>query len=173
MPSPSPLEPADPLLEVIDHLGAALMQADASDDQIILDHVHAAHALALARHRTDRLAAAGGRPFVPSIVPSDQDQTVYLVLDDFGHAGRAFREADPARSDRASTIGDLMSGQYRNPVSVIAINLPAQWASDVSKDIARDIRRRADLAGEAVPDAIAEFVEDHVGWDGQLTLRLA
>jgi hypothetical protein len=31
--------------------------------------------------------------FVPSIVPNGKDQTVYLVLNDFGQLGRAYCEA--------------------------------------------------------------------------------
>jgi hypothetical protein len=37
-----------------------------------------------------------GRSFVPSIVPSGHDQTVYLVINNFGNLGTAFRRfADP------------------------------------------------------------------------------
>ena len=32
--------------------------------------------------------------WTPSIVPGGYDQTVYLVTDDFGRIGRAWREAD-------------------------------------------------------------------------------
>jgi hypothetical protein len=36
--------------------------------------------------------------WTPSLVPSrdDDDQNVYLVVDDFGRNGRAYREADAA-----------------------------------------------------------------------------
>jgi hypothetical protein len=44
-----------------------------------------------------------------------------------------------------------MSGQYSNPVRVIAFNTVEHWAEDVSEDIAREIRRRVDLAGDACP----------------------
>jgi hypothetical protein len=37
----------DPLVEIIAHLGAVLIQAGASDDQIIVDHVRSAHRLPL------------------------------------------------------------------------------------------------------------------------------
>ena len=33
-------------------------------------------------------------PYSPSIVPDDQDRDVYLVLEDFGPLGRAWRETD-------------------------------------------------------------------------------
>jgi hypothetical protein len=37
--------------------------------------------------------------WTPSIVPNGDDQTVYLVLDDFGRRGRAWREADVEATD--------------------------------------------------------------------------
>jgi hypothetical protein len=37
----------DQLLEIIAHLGAALIQAGSADDQIIIDHVRSNHRLAL------------------------------------------------------------------------------------------------------------------------------
>jgi hypothetical protein len=50
--------------------------------------------------------------FFPSIMPNGHDQTVYLVLDDFGRMGRAYRETAVDEADLESTINDLMSGQY-------------------------------------------------------------
>ncbi|WP_283842702.1 hypothetical protein [Bradyrhizobium sp. JYMT SZCCT0428] len=32
--------------------------------------------------------------WTPSIVPDDQDQTIYMVANDFGKIGRAWVEAD-------------------------------------------------------------------------------
>jgi hypothetical protein len=43
---------------------------------------------------------------------------------------------------------------------------------DVSQDVARDIRRRADLAGDDLAPSIEEFVETHAGPARQLSLRL-
>ena len=62
------------------------------------------------------------RSFIPSIVPNGDDQTVYLVLDDFGRLGRAYRETDVEQANLETTIGDLMSGQYSDPVRVVAFN---------------------------------------------------
>ena len=49
-----PIVPADDsqLLEVIAHLGAALMQADFTDDPIIIGHIRSAHTIATAIHRS-------------------------------------------------------------------------------------------------------------------------
>jgi hypothetical protein len=81
--------------------------------------------------------------WMPSIVPSGRNgQTVYLILDDFGRTGRAYRETDPERADLETTITNLMTGQVENPVRVVAFNLAKRWAGDASEDIARDHARR-------------------------------
>jgi hypothetical protein len=41
--------------------------------------------------------------------------TVYLVLDDFGELGSAYRETDVAQADPNTIVADLLSGQYRHP----------------------------------------------------------
>jgi hypothetical protein len=37
--------------------------------------------------------------WTPSIVPRGDEQNVYIVLDDFGRNGRAYRETDPEQAD--------------------------------------------------------------------------
>jgi hypothetical protein len=41
-------------------------------------------------------------------------------------------------------ISDLMSGEYSDPVRVVAFNTAEHWAEDASEDIAREIQRRVD-----------------------------
>ena len=65
-----------------------------------------------------------------------------------------------------------MSGQYSNPIRVIAFNTAERWSEDVSEDVAAEIRRRCDLQMCDVPSAIQDFVEAHEGSRRQLTLRL-
>jgi len=72
-----------------------------------------------------------------------------------------------------TTISDLMSGQYNDPVRVVAFNTSEYWSEDASEDVAREIMRRLDLAGGALPSSLAAFVDSHLGPDRQLTLRLA
>jgi len=112
------------------------------------------------------------RSFVPSIVPSGDDQTLYLVINNFGNLGTAFPETDVDKADLETIIGDLMSGQYSNPVRVVAFNTAEQWAADLSQDVAHEIRRRADLAGDDLAPSISEFVETHAGPARQLSLQL-
>ena len=109
----------------------------------------------------------------PSIVPNDPDQTVYLVAEDFGRLGRAWREAEYESTDLETVLQDLMSGQYRDPIRVIAFNTAEQWSEDVSEDVARELRRRCDLQMCDLPSTISDFVERHEGHDRrQLALRL-
>jgi hypothetical protein len=115
-----------------------------------------------------------GRSWTPSIVPSGNDLNFYIVINDYGtDLGLAFVETDVVRADFETTIGDLMSGQYSNPVRVVAFNIAEHWAEDASEDVAREILRRLDLAGHELPSSIQAFVESHLGSDRQLTLRLA
>jgi hypothetical protein len=86
------------------------------------------------------------RSWTPSIVPADgTDQTVYLVLNDFGRLGRCYRETDEDKADLETVIPDLMSGQHSNPVRVVAFNIAERWAEDASEDIAKEIMRRFPL----------------------------
>jgi hypothetical protein len=114
-----------------------------------------------------------GRSFVQSIVPSGHDQAVYLVINNFGNLGAAFPETDVDKADLETVIGDLMSGQYSDSVRVFAFDTGEHWPDDASEDVAREIMRRLDLAGDALPSSIAAFVDRHLGPDCQLTLRLA
>jgi hypothetical protein len=100
----------------------------------------------------------------PSIKPTRDDHKVYLVVDGFGHNGRIFRERDVE-----TTVTDLMSEQYVAPIRVFSVNPAEHRVEDASEDIAREILRRADLAGDALPSSIAAFVDSHLGPDPQLT----
>jgi hypothetical protein len=114
-----------------------------------------------------------GRSFVPSIVPSGQDQNFYLVINNYGSFGPAFAETDVGEADLETVIGDLMSGQYSDPVRVVAFNTAEHWAEDASEDVAGEIMRRLDLVGHELPSSIQAFVDCHLGLERQLTLRLA
>jgi len=113
-----------------------------------------------------------GRSWTPSIVPGGEDQTVYLVKDDLGRLGAVWREADAETTDLETVITDLMSGEYSNPIRVIAFNTAERWSEDVSEDVAREIRRRFDLQAADVPSGLQDFVERHEGHHRQLALRL-
>ncbi|MGY3530513.1 MULTISPECIES: hypothetical protein [Bradyrhizobium] len=108
--------------------------------------------------------------WTPSIVPND-DQTVYLVADDFGRIGKAWREADIEATDLETVIQDLLTGEYSDPIRVVAFNTAERWSQDVSKDVAQEIQRRCDLQLTDVPSHLASFVDRHAVRDlRQLTL---
>src|SRR3954465_7531192 len=110
--------------------------------------------------------------WTPSIFPNDNDQTVYLVAEDFGRLGRAWREADYEATDQETVIQDLLSGQYNNPIRVVAFNTEERWSEDVSEDVADELRRRCDLQMRELPASISDFVERHETHNRQqLTLR--
>jgi uncharacterized membrane protein len=97
--------------------------------------------------------------WTPSIVPTDDGQNVYIVLDDFGRNGRAFRETNAERADFEAVIMDMFEGQYQNPVRVVGFNTAEKWSQDVSGDVAHELRRRCDLELRDVPFYLEDFVE--------------
>lgn len=111
--------------------------------------------------------------WTPSIVPNEHDQTVYLVVDDFGKLGRCFREADLEQTDLETVITDLIGGQYDDPVRVVAFNTAEKWSQDVSEDIAIEITRRCPEGIDDLASGVREFVEQYAGPPSrQLSLRL-
>ena len=99
----------------------------------------------------------------PSIVPNENDQTVYLVAADFGRLGRAWVEAGYEATDLETVIQDLLTGQYNNPIRVIAFNTAEHWSEDVSEDVARELRRRCDLQMCDVPFFLQDFCDRYEG----------
>jgi len=98
----------------------------------------------------------------PSLVPSF-DVAVFLVLDDFGKLGRAYREADEERSGLDNVVAGLLTGEYSNPVRVVAFNAAEGWARDVSEDVAWEVLRRANDRGTTLPFPSHNFVSFHAG----------
>ena len=111
--------------------------------------------------------------FTPSIVPAPVSETVYLVEDDYGPIGRSFRETDAAKADRETTLQDLLSGQFHDPVRVIAFNTREGWSRDVSHELAVELQRRADIERCELVGTVAAFVEAYTSPARQLSLRLA
>src|SRR5258707_13722378 len=98
--------------------------------------------------------------WTPSIVPtgSGDAQTIYLVVNNSGHLGTAFAETEVEQADLETVITDLMSGQYSDPVRVVALNTAENWVEDVSQDVARQTHRRVHLAGDDLPFSIEAFI---------------
>jgi hypothetical protein len=85
----------------------------------------------------------------PSLVPNFD--VVYVVLDDFGKAGRAYRESDEETSDFESVVENILSGQYNDPRRIYAFNPVEGWSRDVTEEIGKEVERRAEsgLRGSA------------------------
>ena len=97
----------------------------------------------------------------PSIVPGF-DSDVYLVLDDYGQIGRAYREADERETDRDTVIRYLKEGQYNNPVRIVAFNTAEGWSRDVTTEIAQEIRDQAARFGEELSPGLEDFIDEEL-----------
>jgi hypothetical protein len=103
-------------------------------------------------------------PYSTSLVPHF-DVTVHIVLDDFGKAGRAYRETDEREASFETVVGGLLTGQYSNPVRVVAFNTSEGWSRDVSEDVAREVVRRVLEQGRTLAASSRQFVETYVDAD--------
>ena len=74
-----------------------------------------------------------GPDWTPSIIPKEEDdQNVYIVLDDFGRNRRAYRETDVERADLEAVIMDMLEASSSNPVRVDRFQHCRRWSRDVS-----------------------------------------
>jgi hypothetical protein len=86
-----------------------------------------------------------------------QNDTVYLVLEDFGSLGRAYRETDPSQADRQTVLSNLLSGQYERLLRIVAFNAAEGWARDVTAEIAGEVLAYPDQ--DELSAAARQFVE--------------
>ena len=98
---------------------------------------------------------------MPPVVPYGADQTVYVVVDSVGAKGGVRRETETERADPEAVIRDLISGQFNDPLRVVAFNTLEHWTKDVSEEIAAEIQTRFDIDGNELPEHIRDFVESH------------
>jgi hypothetical protein len=85
------------------------------------------------------------------------DINVYIVLDDFGKIGRAYRATDEADANLETVITDMMEGQYNYPMRVVAFNTSEGWSRDVSEDVAWEVVNRLRSEGKT------DFLTFHIG----------
>jgi hypothetical protein len=90
------------------------------------------------------------------------DITIYLVVNDFGHHGRAFVETDIAEADRETVIRNFLSGQYSDALRVVAFNTAEGWSRDVSEDIAGEVLERAFDADDNLSEDTKRFIDRHM-----------
>ena len=99
----------------------------------------------------------------PPIVPTHSGTgTVYLVLDDFGALGRAYREMDESEADLAHVVRHMVRGEFNRPVRVIAFNVDEGWSRDVSVEVANAVADVADEQDRSLGRTTREFLEHHL-----------
>src|SRR5438045_294285 len=96
----------------------------------------------------------------PSIV-SGGDHDVYLVVDDFGSHGLAWRESNVGDTDLETVINDLLEGQFYNAVSVVGFNVAEGWCRDVSATVAHELQKRCIDQDRELPMFLQDFVARH------------
>ena len=97
--------------------------------------------------------------FSPPLVPEGFDIDVYVVLEDYGNIGRAYREVDEEKGDRETLIRHLIEGQYEHVARIIAFNTAQGWSRDVSTEIAREVVQRARAQGDELTGPVRRFVD--------------
>lgn len=95
----------------------------------------------------------------PPLVPSGFDTDVYVVLDDFGNLGRAYRETNEDTANRETVIRDLIAGQYNNPVRIVCFNTAEGTSRDATAEIAREIQDRARRNGDELSPGLRDFID--------------
>lgn len=99
---------------------------------------------------------------MPSIVPAspaEHSSTVYIVLEDFGPLGRVYRETDESAADLTSLVDDILSGQYRHIVHIVAFNVAEGWARDATLEVARAVADECRRCGRDLKDGARDLVE--------------
>ena len=91
------------------------------------------------------------------IVPYGADETIYAVVDRLGRRDGRDHEVEVERPDVETILAELMSGRFNDPLRVIAFNTLEHWATDISAEIAAEIRVRCDIEGEDIPEYIRDF----------------
>lgn len=72
------------------------------------------------------------------------------------------RQPCPVIRRRRLVVSDLLTGQYNNPVRVIAFNTVEAWARDVSEDVTREVARRAVEEGRSLDAGARRFAARYV-----------
>jgi hypothetical protein len=100
------------------------------------------------------------RTRIPPLVPDEQpyNVTVYLVLNDFGQLGCSYLETDEAEADEKTVVSNIISGQYSNPIRVVAFNTVEGWSRDVTEDIAHAVLEREESYSD-ISDPAKKFVD--------------
>ena len=65
--------------------------------------------------------------------------------------------------DQRSVVDDLLTGQFNNPLRVVAFNTAEGWARDASEDIAERVIEAARVRNKSLSEGARRFYERHTG----------
>ena len=114
----------------------------------------------LSKPSRERMRKVESPPTAPAF-----DADVYLVLDDFGTIGRAYREANETQTDRETVIQNFLSGEYNNPVRVVCFNTAQGSSRDATLEIVQEIQERASRHGLELSRGLRDFIEYEIARD--------
>ena len=95
----------------------------------------------------------------PTLAPSHEP--VHLVLCAFGKLGSAYAKTPPVCTER-DVVEGILSGEYDNPIEVVAFDVAEGWSRDVSEDIAGAVIERARSDERKLGEGARRFVEKHL-----------
>jgi hypothetical protein len=84
----------------------------------------------------------------PSLVPLQEHNNVYLVLDELPTFGRVWRELSEESANELTVLRLIANGDFHRPMRVIAFNLDEGWSRDVTEDIAEALLEREASEGD-------------------------
>jgi hypothetical protein len=81
-----------------------------------------------------------------------------MVDDDLGRHGRIWPEANSETTD-FELSADLLTGQWSNPLRVVAFNVAEGWSRDTSADVAQELRRPSDEQFREIPLGLKDSID--------------
>jgi hypothetical protein len=78
----------------------------------------------------------------------------------FGAWQKACFSGNRCEADSETVIADIISGQYKKPVRVVAFNTAGGWARDVAQDIAREFVDTSEPLSNSARDFVDRVAND-------------
>jgi len=97
-----------------------------------------------------------------SLVPLNEGNDVYLVLDELMTFGRVWRELSEEAANEQTVLELIANGEFRRPTRVIVFNTVEGWSRDETVDIGFKLLEMSRKGRVLVP-AANELVERTTG----------
>ena len=97
-----------------------------------------------------------------SLVPLNEDNDVYMVLDELLTFGRVWREASEEAANEQTVLNLIADGEFRRPVRVIVFNSAEGWCRDETAALGLKLLEMSRESRVLGPAAI-DFVERTTG----------